>query len=69
MSCKKSTHIELKIQIRWLIRRDMHDVLDHRTLVQRSSVDRRGFFELPPPAELHRHGRRVRSPHRGLHDL
>ncbi len=27
MSCKKSTHTELKIQIRWLIRRDMHDVL------------------------------------------
>ena len=59
----------LPVHIRWMIRRDMPEVL----AIEQDSFEfpwyRGGLPPLPPPAQLHRHGGRARRAGRRLHDL
>jgi len=57
---------EVRVHIRWMIRRDMPEVPGHRRREFRVPLARRRFHPLPAAAQLHRDGRRARRPGRGF---
>ena len=60
---------ETRVHIRWMIRRDMPEVLDIEAASFEFPWLRRGLHPLPAAAQLHRHGGRARRARRRLHDL
>ena len=50
---------EIRVHIRWMIRRDMAEVLQIERESFEYPLDRRRFHPLPAATQLHRHGRRA----------
>ena len=69
MSTGRTEKEQVRVHIRWMIRRDMPEVLQIEQESFEYRLDRGGLPPLPPPAQLHRHGGRAGREGRRLHDL
>ena len=69
MSTNRTEKEQVRVHIRWMIRRDMPEVLQTEQESFEYRLDRGRLPALPAPAQLHRHGGRAGREGRRLHDL